>query len=689
VPLTILDGSTFCVCDERGDIATPTAGLFADDTRFLSRCVLTLNGERPLFLSTAQSDTHSALFFMRNAPTDGLGRDELTIARTRHVTSGMQDTLTVRSHANRALAFSLELELANDFADIFAVKQYDFALGDPLHAQPLPPAGDVEFGGDDAGLTLASANGYVGRTQVFFSQPAQIEDGRVRFAIALEPKREWSVRIDVVPSPDGDRTERKPAERRLDHALALTTEAREAWRLKLPRLEATWPDLSGAFRRSVADLASLRLGDTDGAGGGLIAAGTPWFMTIFGRDALITSLQTIVLGPSLAAVTLERLARLQATEDEPSTDAEPGKIIHELRRGRAAEVYTPRYYGSLDSTPLFVVLLSEHWRWTGDRRLVDALREPAMRALEWIDRYGDRDGDGFVEYLHRASIGPMNQCWKDSDEAIVFSDGEFATGAIAPAEVQGYVYDAKLRAAELAREVWRDRPLADRLESDAAELRDRFNEAFWCERRGSSIYALALDGDKRPVDSLCSNIGHLLWSGIVPDDRAGLVVDLLMGEELWSGWGVRTMATGDGGYNPLTYHNGTVWPHDNSLIALGLAAYGFRSEALRIVRSILAAAGALDSQLPEVFGGFPRSEAPRPIAYPTATKPQAWAAGAPILLLQVLLALEPDRRREVLTTRASEELPAWAGSLRLSPVQAFGSGWDVRVREGEVLVTPA
>jgi glycogen debranching enzyme len=236
--------------------------------------------------------------------------------------------------------------------------------------------------------------------------------------------------------------------------------------------------------------------------------------------------------------------------------------------------------------------------------------------------------------------------------------------------------------------VWRDRALADRLEREATMLKRRFNDAFWCQRRGGWIYALALDGDKRPVDSLCSNLGHLLWSGIVDENRAPTLVDLLMGDELWSGWGVRTMATGDAGYNPLTYHNGTIWPHDNSLIALGLAQYGFRAEALRIVRTLFAAAAALDYQLPEVFGGFARSEAPQPIAYPTATKPQAWASGTPILLLQVLLDLTPDRQREVLRSAAGE-IPSWAGSLRLGPVQGFGTGWDVRISDGAVAVTPA
>jgi glycogen debranching enzyme len=685
VALTILDGSTFCVCDERGDIAAPTAGLFAEDTRFLSRCVLTLNGKRPLHLTTSHPEAYTASFFMRNPLAGGLGRDEVTIARTRHVAAGMQDTLVVRSHASRPLAFSLELELACDFADIFAVKQYDFALGDPLHARPLPAAGEARFDGD--GFVLASADGYPGRTQVFFSEPVRVEDGLARFDIALEPRGEWSLRMDVLPEPDGEATGKRAAERRLAQALGATADAAAAWRLRLPKLEASLSDLEGTYVRSTADLASLRLTDSDTNGGGLIAAGTPWFMTIFGRDALITSLQTMLLGPDLAGATLRMLAQLQATEDDPGIDAEPGKIIHEVRHGRAADVYVPRYYGSLDSTPLFLILLSELWRWTGDGHIVSELRDPALRALEWIDRYGDRDGDGFVEYLRRAPIGPRNQCWKDSDEAIVFADGTPATGAIAPAEVQGYVYDAKLRSAELAREVWRDRALADRLELEAAELRTRFNEAFWCERKGRWIYALALDGEKRCVDSLCSNVGHLLWSGILDDERAGAVVDLLMGDELWSGWGVRTMATGDAGYNPLTYHNGTIWPHDNSLIALGLAHYGFRSEALRIVRSLFAAAGSLDYQLPEVFGGFTRSEAPRPIAYPTATKPQAWAAGAPVLLLQILLGLEPDRQRELLRSSA-DDVPSWVGSLHLAPVQAFGASWDVRLTNGTVSVTP-
>jgi glycogen debranching enzyme len=419
--------------------------------------------------------------------------------------------------------------------------------------------------------------------------------------------------------------------------------------------------------------------------GDLPAAGMPWFMAIFGRDTIVTCLQTLLFGPELAHAALRVLAALQAREDDAAIDAEPGKIVHEVRHGRGAAAWFARYYGTLDATPLYLVLLSEVWRWTDDADLVAELREPALAALSWIDRFGDRDGDGFLEYERRSPRGLANQSWKDSGISQLFADGRAAETPIAPCEVQGYAYDAKLRLAEIAREAWRDRPLAERLEREAAVLRDRFDEAFWCEERGG-YFALALDRDKRRVDSLCSNAGQLLWSGIVKPERVDALVDRLMGEELWSGWGVRTMSTADAGYNPLTYHNGTVWPHDSSLIAWGLARYERWPEAYRIVRRLLDAARFFDHQLPEVFAGFARAETPFPVPYPTSSKPQAWAAGAPVLLLRLLLGLEPDRRRQALVSRAPADVPAWAGSLRLAGVRAFGRSFDVRLANGTVSI---
>ena len=689
MPLTILEGSTFCVCDELGDVVEPTMGLFASDTRFLSRFVLTINGARPLLLSSGKVEYYSAAFFLRNPIAGDLGQDELSIARDRFVGSdGMQDHLVVHNHARRRLEFDLALELGSDFADIFAVKQYDFALGDPQHAAPLPALVPPSYEEEENNFVLADGRGFEGLTQVFFSQRGTVDGSVARYRIALDPGERWRLRVDVIPAVDGARTVPRFAERQFGEELARVRASLSAWKLRVPQLRASWDAVSHSFNRSVADLASLRIGENGNVLGKLPAAGMPWFMTVFGRDTLITSLQTLLFGPELARNALTVLAELQATEDDPEADAEPGKIVHEVRSGKAAKTWFPRYYGTVDATPLYLILLSEVWRWTDDAALVRDLRAPATRALEWVDRYGDLDGDGFVEYRRRSSRGLDNQSWKDSGGSQLFQNGTRAEAPIAPCEVQGYVYDAKRRMAELARDVWRDRDLGDRLEREAAELRDRFDEAFWCEERGG-YYALALDGEKGRVDALASNIGHLLWSGIVPVERADAVVDQLMGAELWSGWGVRTMSEGDAGYNPLSYHNGTVWPHDNSLIAWGLARYGRWREAQRIVRRMIEAASHFAHQLPEVFAGFPRTETPFPIAYPTATRPQAWAAATPVLLLQVLLGLQPDHRRHTLETTAPPGLPSWAGSLRLTGVRAFDRTWNVRLDEGQVRVEEA
>ena len=356
-----------------------------------------------------------------------------------------------------------------------------------------------------------------------------------------------------------------------------------------------------------------------------------------------------------------------------------------MRTGKAAKHWFRTYYGTVDATPLYLVLLSEVWRWTDDTSLMLELKEPALRALEWIDRWGDPDGDGFVEYQRRSDHGLENQSWKDSGDSQRFTDGRIAQPPIAPAEVQGYVYDAKRRMAELAREVWRDRELADKLNREAKELRERFDEAYWVEAHGG-YYALALDRDKQRVDSRCSNMGHLLWSGIVFPHRVDAVVDTLMGDALWSGWGIRTMSEQDAAYNPLSYHNGTVWPHDNSLVAWGLARYGRWPEMQRIAQRLLQAARYFGYQLPEVFAGLRRSETTFPIAYPTAARPQAWAAGTPVLLLQLLLGLQPDIGRHSLETVAPPELPTWVQSLRLSGVRAFDRQWDVRLDDGHVRV---
>jgi glycogen debranching enzyme len=686
--LRILEGATFCICDELGDLHGKVEGLFAEDTRFLSALKLTINGQRPLLLSSDKIEYFSAAFFMRNPLAGRLAQDVLSIRRERFVGDGMQDSFTLQNQSMERIEFDLELEVAADFADIFAVKDYDFALGDPLRAKPLPDARPAEY---DAGRNqfLISDNGELPlKTQVILSERGEVSGSIVRFHLVLEPRERWSLHVEVFPLPDGELVAPRFAELRFGEEVGRVRDSLAAWQLRVPQLRASWDALSHSFAQSVSDLASLRMRSDNTGIGKLPGGGVPWFMTVFGRDTIITCLQTLLFGSELARTALEVLAELQAKEDNPLLDAEPGKIVHEVRHGKAARTWFERYYGTADATPLYLTLLSEVWRWTDDAALVRDLKAPAMAALEWIDKFGDRDGDGFVEYERRTDHGLDNQSWKDSWDSQRFHDGSLARTPIAPCEVQGYVYDAKRRVAELAREVWRDRELATRLDREADELRRRFDDAFWVDERGG-FYALALDADKRRVNSLCSNIGHLLWSAIVPQHRVDALVDRLMGDELWSGWGVRSMSTGDAGYNPLSYHNGTVWPHDNSLIAAGLGRYARWPEAQRIIQRMLMAAAHFGYQLPEVFAGMRRSETPFPIAYPTAARPQAWAAGAPVLMLQVLLGLQPDRRRHALETTAPPELPSWAGTVRLSGIRAFGTLWDARLENGVVRVDEA
>jgi glycogen debranching enzyme len=413
-------------------------------------------------------------------------------------------------------------------------------------------------------------------------------------------------------------------------------------------------------------------------------------MALFGRDPIWISTFLLGFDDRAAEATLLSLAALQGRASLDRYDEDPGRIHHELRSGELAFDGTrpdSPYYGTVDATPLFLVLLDEHRRHTGDDTLARELEDTARAALDWIDGPGDPDGDGYVEYERRAeSNGLDNQCWKDSDDSIRFRDGRFGKAPLAVCEVQGYVYDAKRRCAALARDVWKDTELSDRLDGEADDLRDRFNRDFWMEDRGT--YALALDAHKHQVDSLTSNPGHLLFSGIAEKGKAARVADQLLGDALFSGYGVRTMGSGEAAFDPVSYHNGSVWPHDNAVVAAGLLRYGFEDEADAVAGALFDAACCYGYRLPEVFAGFDRAETPFPVAYPTAARPQAWAAGTPVLLLQLLLGLRPDREQRRLACD-SAALPPWAGELRLSGVHAFDRSWDVVVVDGAVEVVEA
>ena len=630
--ISILDGSTFIVSDRRGDIeARPDEphGLFFRDTRFLSRWVLTFNGAALTDLSTDETAYSAAQFFLYPATGTIYENPTVSVIRKRMVGDGFHEDITVINHGRDAIDVELRLEAASDFADIFEVKD------------ALAKKGELYMSAEDDKLVLGyRRDNFKRETHITAGDPVAFHDDALVFPLHLEPHSEWTTCIVVEVVTDrtvavkyghGEETP-KP---NLRMSLA-------EWLGDAPKLETDFDALQHIYQRSLIDLAALRFYSELFPESSMPAAGMPWFMTVFGRDSLITSYQALPFSSELAKTSLRVLAARQGKRVDPFRDEEPGKILHEIRFGELTAFgerpHSP-YFGTADATPLYPILLDEYERWTGDSDLVRELEQPTRAALEWIDRYGDRDGDGYVEYQRALETGLENQCWKDSWNSILFADGSLAPSPRATCEIQGYVYDAKVRAARLAREFWNDPELAARLEKEAAELRARFNRDYWMPER--EFFGVALDGKKRLVDSITSNPGQLLWSGIVDEDKAKLVVHKLMSDKMFSGWGIRTMADGEGAYNPIEYHCGTVWPHDNSLIAAGLARYGYRDEAARVAVSILEAATFFDNRLPEVFAGYRRTRTSFPVEYPTASSPQAWATGTPLLFLRVLLGLEP------------------------------------------------
>jgi glycogen debranching enzyme len=635
--VSILDGSTFVVSDRRGDIdasPTDTYGLFLEDTRFLSRWILTVGGIRPKTLSVDDQAYFRVQFFEAVATGTIYVDSHLSVVRRRTVTVGFDEEIEIKNHAKQPVDLEVKLEVGADFADLFEVKD------------KLAKVGQLYRKVDGGALTLGyKRESFVRETVLTSEPPGQVTEEGFVFRIKIPSESSWSVcfnvhargrRATVDIAAPRRRSVGPEADPELARGLA-------DWVSAAPHLVATWEPLKTIYRRSLIDLAALRF-STGVSPGELPAAGLPWFMAVFGRDSLITSFQALTFAPELAASTLRALALLQGRRDDAFRDEEPGKILHEIRLGEmTAFEDRPQspYYGAADSTMLFLILLEEYERWTGDRALARELEREARAAIGWIDNYGDRDKDGYVEYERRnPKTGLDNQCWKDSWDSIAFHDGTIAPTPRATCELQGYVYDAKRRTARLAREIWGDPAWADKLEREAAELKRRFNKDFWIPERG--FFALALDGKKRKVDSLTSNIGHLLWSGICEDDKADSCVKHLMSDELFSGWGIRTMASSEGSYNPIGYHVGTVWPHDTAFAAWGLRCTGHRAEAARICRSMLEAAELFHGRLPEAFGGYARKETHYPVEYPTACSPQAWATGAPLLLLRTLLGLESD-----------------------------------------------
>jgi glycogen debranching enzyme len=617
----ILDGNTFVLSDNSGDIEASPAnpvGFFSFDTRFLSRWVLSVNGQRLNPLATHDRQYFDARFFLVPGTPTHYVDAQISVIRERTMGTGFEEQLTVLNHADQPTDLTVELEADSDFTPLLGIAQHGRVEG------------RLDKRVDDGRLYLRyTRQNFHRETIISTTEPAEVDEHGLTFHIHIGPQSRWATTLQVrslVLRPDGDDV-RDHLDRRYTRTKSQLQHDLDQWLEAAPDLKCDWDPLEFTYRRSLVDLAALRHSPLALPDQPVPAAGLPWASTTSGRDSIFTSLQAMPIAPGLARATLRLLGYGQGGVLDDFRDEEPGKILREFRYGELVafgERPQSPYYGSADATPLYVVLLDEYERWTGDTQLVRDLEGEARAALDWIDEYGDIMGDGYVWYRRRnEQTGLDNQCWKESWNSISYRDGRLPGVPRATCELQGYAYDAKVRGARLARQFWNDPAYADRLERQAADLKERFNRDFWVE--DGQYYALALDADGGQVDALASNMGHLLWSGIVEPSRAAKVAEHLVGPRLFSGWGVRTLATGQGRYNPIGYQVGTVWPFDNSFIAEG----------------IIDAAQYFDGRLPEAFAGYDREATRHPVEYPTASNPQAWSTGAPFLMLRTILSLEP------------------------------------------------
>lgn len=656
--VTLVEGATFCLSDRHGDVlAGRSHGLFFRDARVLSRWQLHVDGGEPESLTVQTPEAFAAQFIMRRTPRAGVADSTLLLVRDRLVADGLRETISLYNLADEPTVVSLELLVDADFADLFAVKE------------GRAPIGGAEIALVDNELVLNDRANRVRGVKITASGSPVVTPGVFRWRIVVPPRGTWQAEVVAEPTWANQSVKTRF---RTGEELESSGPARkiEAWRGTTTTVETDLRALAATLQRSESDLGALLIRDETGDERPYVAAGAPWFMTLFGRDSLLTAWMSLPLDVGLSVGTLQRLADTQGRRVDPLTEEQPGRIMHEIRRGPASSdvLGGSVYYGSADSTPLFVMLLAECWRWGADESAVRALLPAADAALGWATRYGDRDDDGFIEYKRATDRGLLNQGWKDSFDAITDAAGHRADAPIALCEVQAYQYAALIARADLA-EAFGEPATAKRLRDRAAALKKRFAEKFWLPDRG--YYALALDGRKRPVDSLTSNVGHCLWAGIATDEHAARIVEQLGSTEMNSGFGLRTLAADMGAYNPMSYHNGSVWPHDTAIAVAGLLRYrhvpGAVELAERLALGLLDAADAFGGRLPELFCGFDRSQFRSPVPYPTSCSPQAWASAAPLLLVRAFLGLEPDVPHRTLTVRP--HLPRAWGRVALTDLR--------------------
>jgi glycogen debranching enzyme len=651
--ITLVERTSVAASSVAGDIVPGAAdGLFFGSTRFVSRWQLRLDETELQSLTTVAHGASAATFVARRLPPPGTPDSPILVTRRRTVGGGMREEITLENAGAAPVTCALRFEVDADFARLLDVKAGRRRRRSARHVEVTPSSLIFSSG------PQATAE----RLEVRFSAGSTITTTGANRIVELAAGTSLACSVEFVIAIAGRAVD-------LDVAASSSpgddNEPTRAWRASLPRLVAHDAALTTILARSAEDLRALRIFCRPGADESVFAAGAPWYTTLFGRDALLTSLMTLGLAPSSARATLRVLARFQGERADAATAEAPGKILHHLRGSfdfleDAGSIAA--HYGSVDATPLFVVLLGALQRWgLLDEAALGELLPHADRALGWIDAAGDLDGDGFVEYEMGRSPALVNQGWKDSVDSTTFGDGRLATGPIALAEVQGYVYAAYRARAELAL-AFDDESTAADYRARATRLKAAFNERFWLPAHG--YFAMGLDGDKQPIDAISSNIGHCLWTGVVDADRAPAVAAQLLAPAMFSGWGVRTLSTEMAAYNPVSYHNGSVWPHDSAICAAGLMRYGFVEESHAITLGLLDAAAAFDGHLPELFCGFERAKFPTPVGYPNACAPQAWAAATPFfLLLSTVFRFDPGRHNAGIG--AAPTVPPGLGAVRI------------------------
>ncbi len=700
--ITISQGRTFMLTANNGEIRTHTdEGVYAIDTRFISYYALFINRQPWDFINASQLTFYASRTHLTNPviqTEDGMIEgNSLGLTINRAVSQGIHEDFYIENYTGKKISFMLELELRSDFADIFEVK-----------LKQLIQRGKVRSQWNERDKTLRTVydNKDFHRAITYripnSTVPIGYANGRITFEIELEAGKEWHTCGEIILEhgqriskpkhslcsqqnknniqQNKNNAAREPI--RYDEEIENDFDERQArWLERCTDINTPNEHVYRMYRQAVEDMGALRIYDLDVSDEAWVpAAGVPWFVTLFGRDSLIVSLQNMSVSPGFARGALKRLAEYQATERDDWRDAQPGKILHEIRFGELAHFHkiphTP-YYGTADATILYLIVLSEAYRWTGDVKLLKDYRQVAERCLDWIDHWGDLDGDGFQEYKTYSSLGYENVGWKDASDAVVYADGSQVRQPKALCELQGYVYDAKLRMAEVFR-VLGETECAQKLEGEAEELKRKFNEQFWMEDEG--CFAFGLDPDKKQITSIASNTGQCLWSGIVDRDKAKRIAERLLQDDMWSGWGIRTLSAYNPAYNPFSYQRGSIWPHDNGIIAAGFKRYGLIEEANHVIRGVFDAARRFEGyRLPEVYAGLWRSgrRADFPALYPGgANIPQAWASGSIFQMLQSILCLRADAPQGCLYVNPT--LPEWLPEIELQHLRIGHCQFDLR-----------